>query len=144
MVEPYSSGLMKEDPYAKKTAVVGRIVAVLRNKLENRKLSLIAPKSRALRRYEIHELIITDEEQAFPGKEVNKVAYLAFIEILIPGVLVFGDKVMLQDGQVIGTVAGFDETHMPNHENIVIKSDKRISGEEMGINLEQLIIFLKE
>ncbi len=144
MVEPYSSGLIKEDTYAKKTAVVGRVVAILRGKLENRKLSLITPKSRALKRYEIHELIITDEEEAGPGKEVNRIAYMAFVEILNPGVVVFGDRVMLQNGRIIGTIAGFDETHMPNHENIVIKSKERITGEEIGISLEELIVILKE
>ncbi|AEH51399.1 DUF6917 domain-containing protein [Pseudothermotoga thermarum] len=144
MVEPYSSGLLKEDPYAKKVVIMARVVAVLRGKLENRKLSLIPMPSRALKRYEIHELIVTDEQEAAPGKEVNKIAYLAFVEILNPGVAVVGDKVILQDGKTVGRIAGFDETHMPNHENIVIKVEKRMSGEEMGINVDDLIIFLKE
>ena len=144
MIDPYASGMVKNDPYAKKTTVVGRIVAVLRGKMENRNLSLISPWSRALKNGEVHELILTDEKDAVPGKNVNKIAYLAFVEIINPGVIVFKDKVKLSNGKCIGTLAGFDETHMPNHQNIVIFTEQLVSGEEMNLSLNDLIYFTRD
>lgn len=144
MTDPYAAGMVKNDPYAKKTAVVGRVVAVLRGKMNNRNLSLITPWSRALKNGEIHELILTDEQDAAPGKNVNKIAYLAFVEIINPGVIVFRDKVKLSSGKCIGTLAGFDETHMPNHQNIVIITNELITGEEMNLNLNDLIYFTRD
>ena len=37
----------------------------------------------------------------------------------------------------IGTIAGFDDTHMPNHMNIVIAQDRLQSGAELGLKLEE-------
>jgi len=144
MIDPYAAGMVKNDPYVKKTTVVGRVVAILRGKADNRNLSLISPWSRALRNGEIHELILTNESEAMPGKNVNKISYLAFIEIVNPGVVVFKDKVKLSSGKCLGTLAGFDETHMPNHQNIVILTDQLITGEEMGLNLNDLIYFTRD
>lgn len=144
MKEPYSTGMLKFDPYAKKQPVVGRIVAVLRGRLDNRGLSLIEPRSRALRTGEIHELIVTDEKEAAPGKTVNRIAYIAFIEIVQPGVIVHNDTVRLGNGEKLGVLIGFDETHMPNHENIVIHSDRLLSGEELGLELQGVIVFERE
>ncbi|MEN3008943.1 hypothetical protein [Pseudothermotoga sp.] len=144
MKEPYSAGMLKFDPYAKKQPVIGKVVAVLRGKLENRGLNLIDPRSRALRIGEIHELLVTDEKEAAPGRTVNRVAYIAFIEIVQPGVIVFQDVVKLSSGEKIGTLIGFDETHMPNHENIVIRSEKLVSGEELGLELQDVIVFERE
>lgn len=144
MKEPYSAGLLNFDPYAKKQPVVGRIVAVLRGKLENRNLNIIEPRSRALKAGEIHELIMTDEREATCGKVVNRIAYVAFIEIVQAGVVVSKDQVRLGDGRRLGTLVGFDETHMPNHENIVIYSDQLMSGEELGLQIGESVIFYKE
>ncbi|MGJ8455541.1 DUF6917 domain-containing protein [Pseudothermotoga sp. U03pept] len=144
MTDPYAAGMVKNDPYAKKSTVVGRVVAVLRGKVQNRNLSLISPWSRALRNGEIHELLLTNEKEAAPGKNVNTVAYLAFVEIVNPGVIVFKDKVKLSSGKCLGTLAGFDETHMPNHQNIVILTDDLITGEEMNLNLNDLIYFTRD
>ena len=44
-------------------------------------------------------------------------------------------------GRPIGTLAGFDETHMPNHLNIVIKSNGRMTGVEHGASLGDAILF---
>ena len=144
MKEPYSAGMLKFDPYAKKQPVIGKVVAVLRGRLDNRSLSLIEPRSRALRSGEIHEILMTDEKEASPGKTVNRVAYIAFVEIVQAGVIVSNDIVRLADGRQIGKLVGFDETHMPNHQNIVIYSDQLISGEELGLEIGETIVFEKE
>jgi hypothetical protein len=144
MKEPYSAGMLKFDPYAKKQPVIGKVVAVLRGRLDNRSLSLIEPRSRVLRSGEIHEILMTDEKEASPRKTVNRVAYIAFVEIVQAGVIVSNDIVRLADGRQIGKLVGFDETHMPNHQNIVIYSERLFSGEELGLEIGETIVFEKE
>jgi len=53
---------------------------------------------------------------------------------------VIGDK-RITDGVKIGEVAGFNETHFPNHINIIIRVKKLITGLKMGLQLGSRIIF---
>ncbi|HMM19469.1 MAG TPA: hypothetical protein PKA10_01945 [Selenomonadales bacterium] len=132
--DPYAAGKFTVNPYAAKRDVTGTLAVVLDGKMEDRGLELIRPISRCLRKYEIHELILTDEVDAKPGSAVNRIAYLGFVELEQGGVVVSGDKLLL-DGEIIGTLAGFDETHMPNHLNIVVKTDRLATGAERGAGL---------
>ena len=138
--DPYQSGKFKSNPYAKKSDVNGPLTVVLDGKMDDRALSLIVPISRGVKKDEVHELILTDEETARPGAAVNRIAYLGFFVVEQSGVLVEGDQVVL-NGQVIGQLAGFDETHMPNHLNIVIKAAERRTGLELSANPGDQIVF---
>lgn len=140
MNDPYASGMFKENPYFAKAEISGSLVVVLQGRYENRGLSLIRPISRAVKRHEIHELIASDEAGIGPGRDVNQIAYLGFAEMQTGGVIVEGDDVLC-DGAYIGTIAGFDETHMPNHLNIVIRCASRRSGAELGLRLGGAITF---
>lgn len=139
MGDPYKAGKFKLNPYYDKTDVEGSLVVILDGIMDNRGLELITPISRCVCKHEIHELIFTNE-QAKPGDIVNKIAYLGFVEIECGGVLIAGDTVEL-DGQVIGILAGFDETHMPNHQNIVINSTDLFAGKELQARLGSKIKF---
>lgn len=139
IIDPYKSGKFKSNPYAKKSNVGGPLVVVLDGKMEDRGLSLIIPISRCIKKDEVHELILTDEG-AQPGATVNRIAYLGFFTAEQSGVLVSGDVVML-GGKVIGKLVGFDETHMPNHLNIVIETADLRSGLEYGANPGDQILF---
>lgn len=138
MKDPYQAGMFQESPYYEKSEVTGKFVVVLRGKLEERGLTLIKQPSRCILKNEIHELILT-EEDASPGGVVNKIAYLGFFETEKGGVLTIGDSVYLAD-QLIGTVLGFDETHMPNHQNIILKGQRQ-TGEERGVTVGDAISF---
>ena len=138
--DPYASGKITANLYAKKRDVSGPLVVVLEGKLDNRDLSLIAPMSRCLCQGQVHELILTDEATAKPGAHVQRIAYLGFFAVEKAGVIVVGDE-MLLDGKCIGQLAGFDETHMPNHLNIVIRSDRRFTGVELEGRLEMPVVF---
>ncbi|MTI94824.1 MAG: hypothetical protein FH749_04960 [Firmicutes bacterium] len=137
-MDPYASGMFKANPYAEKTDVKGELVVVLRGKYPQRGLQLIKPKSRAVNLGEVHELIITDQ-QAQPGDKVDPIAYLGFFAITAPGILVTGDRLKVA-GKEVGMLSGFDETHMPNHLNIIV-SGERISGEELGLELGADVVF---
>lgn len=140
MTDPYKAGMFSSNPYYAKSDIQGRLVVVLDGKLENRGMELITPISRCVLKNEIHELIASDEPGLGAGSKVEKVAYLAFVEINQAGVLTIGDEV-LWAGKVIGTVAGFDETHMPNHINIVVSTKERLSGADLKLNLGDSITF---
>lgn len=142
MGDPYREALLKENPFSAKREVRGKLVVVLTGKLENRSLHLISPISRAVQKNEVHELIVTDEREAEPGKVVERVAYLGFVEFDCGGVLVAGDEVSY-GSIVLGRIAGFDETHLPNHLNIVLYSPGRLDGAELGLRLESVISFKK-
>lgn len=143
VVDPYKSGMFQKNPYAKKRPCKGNLVVVLDGKMEGRKLQLMTPISRALLAGDIHELIVTDEQDAGPGKEVNSIAYWGFFEVSQGTVVVAGDIIRVGD-KVLGTIAGFDETHMPNHLNIVLKATERKTGVEAGLALDDEVSIIKE
>jgi hypothetical protein len=123
-----------------RSGLAGTLVGIMRLKLESRGLQLIPQGSRCIRRWDIHELIIT-EEKAGPGRRADRVAYLGFVEFSQGGVLLIGDEVRV-DGALVGTIAGYDETHMPNHLNIVLSGDSATSGVERGFVLGQAVTFI--
>lgn len=134
MSDPYKRSLFEKNPFAtaKRRHVTGEMIVVLDGKLDNRGLKLIVPVSRAILEKEIHELILTDEKTAVPGAKVDSIAYIGFFEVKTGGVVAVGDKVLVK-GKRIGEIAGFDETHAPNHQNIVIRALERYSGLELTL-----------
>lgn len=139
-VDPYKAGLLKKNTYYAKTDIEARLVVVLQSTLDNRGMHLISQPSRAVCLHEIHELIITDEPDAGPNKDLNRVGYFGFMEIMAGGVIIKGDEVLC-DGKLIGRIAGFDETHMPNHQNIIIYSENRSTGVDLGAKLGSKVTF---
>ncbi len=137
--DPYSRKLVDRSFYFSKVDIETKVIAVLDGRLDNRNLNLIVPISRTFSAGTVIELIITDEDSTRPGSNVQRISYLAFVELLNSGVLLIGDEVVWNN-KVIGKIAGFDDTHMPNHQNTIIYSSKRITGKEMGIKLNDLII----
>ena len=133
-MDPYE--ILKQRHPCKKRNVLAEIVVVLSNKRDDRGLMLISPYTRAVRAQEIHEFIITDEENILPASTVDRVAYLCFAEILKGGVIMVGEQISIGD-QTIGQVVGFDESHMPNHLNVVIHAPERKSGFECDITVGQ-------
>jgi hypothetical protein len=133
-IEPYEKGLVsfREIAGTRKRRVVGEIVAVTHGKQDKREMNLIFPMTRCLPVHQIHELLMTDEQDAGPGKIVNSVAVLGFFEVKTGGLIRVGDQVSI-GGRAVGEIAGYNETHMPNHMNIIIKAEKKWTGIEMGL-----------
>ena len=138
---PYEKGILNKSDFAKvkRRRLRGEIVAVLSRKLDNRGLDLITSMTRVVLQNEIHELILTDEQSAGPGKNVDGVAYIGFFEVKTGGLVVVGDQISV-DGKFIGEVVGFDETHSPNHLNIVMQARERRTGLEFNLELGDEVI----
>lgn len=127
--------LHKAFPYTAKRDVVGELVCVIDSQARDRALDLVGFTSRAVQAGEVHELILTDQPDAGPLAKVAQVAYLGFVAIGSSGVILVGDEVSF-DGVVVGYVAGFDLTHLPNHLNVVVRTGERLrTGQEMGLAL---------
>jgi hypothetical protein len=129
-MDPYARNLIKTDFFHAKRPLTGSVAVVLDGYLDNRALSLIQPISRAYPKHSIIELIATDEETAAPGGSVQAIAYLGFVELLTSGVIVVGDEVIVKR-KVVGTIAGYDDTHMPNHQNVIVRMRTRVSGKDL-------------
>lgn len=128
--------------YASRRDVHGSVVAVLRGVTDKRGLYLTELRSRAVSRHAVHELMITNEP-ADLQTTVNQVALIAFFEVENSGVLLVGDQVYW-GGTLLGTLAGFNETHMPNHQNICLKAAEIQDGETLGLAVEDKIRFRRE
>ncbi|CAN5554130.1 hypothetical protein BH23CHL2_BH23CHL2_30180 [soil metagenome] len=118
-------------PYAANRPVEGRLVTVLRGVTGERGLSLEGYRSRAVISGHIHEFMTTDDPAAVPGTTVDRVALIGFFVVERSGVLLVGAEVVIGD-QTLGTIAGFDNTHMPNHQNICIRVNDFRDGVDLG------------
>lgn len=140
MTEPYKSGMAGAVKFVAKRPVTATVVVVLKGTIKNRGLSLIAPHSRCVREKEIFEFMVAEDEDAAPGSVVNNVRYLGFAEVTTGGSLLVGDGVLL-DGRRLGRVLGFDETHMPNHQNVVLRGAPDAPTVEEGMTVNSILEF---
>ncbi|HWQ45937.1 MAG TPA: hypothetical protein VN376_03670 [Longilinea sp.] len=141
--DPYAAkSLSTKYPCADKNIVNGKVCVILDARAGNRGLELVQYPSRAVLKNEIHEIILTAEPEAGPGKVVNDISYLGYFEVLESGVIWVDDKVMV-GGREIGTLAGYDMTHFPNHMNIIIKiTGSLYTGLEAGFKVGDPISFI--
>ena len=121
MSAPYDFRRITPSVYGDRRPVTGETVALLHVSFEDRGLRLIETKSRTVKKYEIHELMITDEDAA-PGGGADRVRAIGFFEITGSGLIVVGDEVWIED-RLLGKLVGYDLTHMPNHINVVVKAE---------------------
>ncbi|MCC7487345.1 MAG: hypothetical protein IT529_20410 [Burkholderiales bacterium] len=139
--DPYEAGMIATASRILREALAARFVGVLDSRREGRGLHLIHPRTRCIRRHDVHEVIVTDEPEAAPGGPVNRCHYLGFVEFQAGGLLVEGDRLNVA-GRVIGAVAGFDESHFPNHYNIVVKGPRLVTGIELGQKPGDELVFI--
>ena len=128
-------------PYAANRTVSAEVVTVLRGTTKSRGLKLEAYRSRAVVAGDVHELMVTDQREAEPNTTVDSVGLIAFVAVESSGVLLVGSTVMV-GGRSLGEVVGFDDTHMPNHQNICVYVDELTDGLGMGVELGTAVQFV--
>ncbi len=138
--DPHVEGRVNRTHYSSKTELSARLFAILDLATEDRGLNLIPQLSRAVRRGDVLELICTGEEDAGPSSTVHHAAYIGFAEVAETGLLLCGDTVTVRREQ-IGQIAGFDETHLPNHLNVVLRSNRCATGRERALPLDSVVTF---
>jgi len=140
-VEPHLGGILDtKAPYFSKQPVPAEIVAVLHAHATARKLELTVHPSRAVSAGEVHEILATDETGKGLSSVVDRVGYVACVAIKKSGMILVKDSVLL-NGRIVGTVIGFDETHLPNHMNVVIYTPSLQTGRDIGLNLGDEVRF---
>ncbi|MBJ7600533.1 MAG: hypothetical protein DLM67_26735 [Candidatus Nephthysia bennettiae] len=142
-IEPHAGGVLDNDyPYTDKRTVEGHLVCVLGARADDRRLELTVHPSRAVRCHEIHEVLMVEDPEAAPTRTVGRVAYAGCVEIARGGMILIHDRVVVA-GRDIGTVVGFDETHLPNHMNIaVLAAGELRNGEELGLEINDSVSFV--
>jgi hypothetical protein len=85
-------------------------------------------------------MVTTDQSDAVLGDKIDRVGYLGFAEIASGGVMEVGDPVRIA-GTQIGRVLGFDDTHYPNHYNILIATDRLLTSQDIDVDVESPITF---
>ncbi|OIK07782.1 Gfo/Idh/MocA family protein [Streptomyces monashensis] len=111
-----------------KNPVSTKVVRLLFHITEDRGMTLSPWGSRAVSVGEIHELVTTTDRPRAEGDKVNRAGFVGFVEFQDPAMLCRGDEVWVRQAgrpdRRIGTLAGFDECHYPNHYNVLIDSDR--------------------
>lgn len=139
--DPYSRGLVVSGAYTAKRPLTGEIVAVMDMRISGRDLHLETYRTRAFSAGEVCELILTDQTEKGPGDLIPDAVYLGFAEITRSSLMIVGDALIL-DGEPLGTVLGFDSTHLPNHYNVLIGTTDLRTGEERRLAVETPLQFV--
>lgn len=123
-----------------KRSVRGKFVKLLSHTDDARNMHLIEFETRCVRRSELHEIVTTDRRGLGPGDVVDHIGFLGFAEFEVGGVVERGDVVAVDD-QELGTVAGFDDSHFPNHYNVIIEAAEFSSAGDLGLSVGSSITF---
>jgi hypothetical protein len=140
MPEPYGEQIVPLKLKCLKDPLDARVVGVLGNTAEGRAMKLIPMPSRVVRAGDVHELISTTA-RVEPGGAADDVGYLAWVAFDAPGVIVVGD-VVYAHGEPLGEVLGFDETHAPNHMNIVLMTGRLLTGRTADLAPNVRVVFV--
>lgn len=106
-----------------------RWVAVMDHTRRDRGMSPSGWTTRCLSAGEVHELVNVGPDPAYP---VDHVEYYGFAALENSGVLAVGDA-LVHEGRTLGIVSGFDETHMPNHYNILVAGTELQNGHALRL-----------
>ncbi len=123
--------------YSSKSSIKFRIKAVMKNKRIDRKLKLSEYVTRCINKNQLHEFLIANDWNNDKNKLLNDISYIGFMECIECGVIEIGDNFSDDNGTIVGTIIGFDYTHMPNHMNIVLKSVSTETGKERNYKVNQ-------
>lgn len=139
-MDPYTDKNQKSIIF--KPPVAASLCSVHGTRRTNRGIRPILQKTRVVERGEVHEIIVVDED-ASDDKPIEQTAYIGFAEFLSGGLLKCGDKVYINN-KYLGYLTGFDDTHMPNHLNILIRRNQRVTGVEIDCKFCDLVLFYEE
>ena len=120
--------------FSQKRVIRGSWSAIMTLERSDRGMILTPFRTRCLRTGDIHEFVLCGDGLN-PNEPIDRVSYLGFGEILTGGVAEIGDGFYV-DGKLLGTLIGFDETHAPNHYNILIASNRLLPGSTLGLQVD--------
>lgn len=125
-----------------KAPTIGSLAKLWFHSRDDRGMILAPWGSRCLAAGELHELVVTDQLDGAAGDRIDRVGFLGHLEIATGGVVEKGDRVFLGK-EPLGTVLGFDESHFPNHYNILIAADRLVTADLAGAALGDEVSFIE-
>lgn len=145
------NALLGPYPASDRRAVEAQLVVVMTNRVQTENRQLMKERSRALRRFDVHELLVTTDPIG-PGDELTWGAFIGFFEVQVGGLVVVGDRLLLPPSErsepggrasqrSLGQVIGFEDHHMPNHLNLVVKAESLMTGAELDLRVADVVIF---
>lgn len=123
-----------------KRPLAAHLVKLMFHTRQERGMALSPWGSRAIRAGDVHELVTTTDRPRRAGDRIDHVGFIGFAAFARPGLIERGDEVWVGDRRV-GTVAGFDECHAPNHLNVVVDADRLCSAGELDAAVGQEVRF---
>jgi predicted dehydrogenase len=118
------------------------LVKLLFHSRDERRMRLSRWSSRCVRAGDVHELVTTTDRPRRSGDRVDRVGFLGFATFPAAGVIERGDRVYAGE-RLVGTVAGFDECHAPNHLNILIDFDRVLTAADLDLAVGAEITFME-
>ncbi|MGH8897241.1 MAG: Gfo/Idh/MocA family protein [Egibacteraceae bacterium] len=125
-----------------KDPAAARVVKLLFHSRDDRGMTLSSWDSRCILAGQVHELVTTTDRPLRSGDRVDRVGFLGFAEFGSATVVERGDEVFVA-ARRIGTVRGFDECHFPNHYNILIDTERRLSAADIDLRVGDEIRFVE-
>ncbi|MEV7540885.1 DUF6917 domain-containing protein, partial [Pseudarthrobacter oxydans] len=114
------------------------VVRLLFHETDARGMRLSHHGSACVRRGEIHELVVTTDATDSAGSIIDRIGYIGFIEFTEPAMLTRGDTFWY--GNIpLGEFAGYDESHMPNHLNLILRHSHLITAEDFDLRPRDVI-----
>lgn len=136
-MDPYTTN---QDSLINKPPIVARLCSIHDTRRANRGIVPILQKTRCVCAGSVHELIVYVQANPESGV-IDETGYIGFAEFLTGGVLRCGDKVY-RNAEYLGELAGFDETHMPNHLNILLRCTQMATGVDLNCQFADLVTFI--
>jgi hypothetical protein len=137
-MEPYLDTNTKSIIF--KPPIASILCSVHGTRRNNRGMKPIVQRTRCVEQGSIHEIIIVEERVVKEKGLIEETAYIGFTQFLTGGLLECGDSVYLNN-MLLGELAGFDDTHMPNHLNILVQRSNLVTGIDLKCSFSDLIIF---
>lgn len=122
----------------RKRTLQARCVQLFVHSSPDRNMDCACWDTRCIKKGEIHEIVTTDGNLI--ADRIPRIGFVGFFEFSNGGIVEKGDTILFQ-GKSIGTVLGFDESHSPNHYNIVIRSQELLTSDSLAMQLEDEISF---
>jgi L-arabinose 1-dehydrogenase len=122
----------------RKAPLTAALVATFDRVRTDRAMTLAAYTTRCIRAGDVHELLVAAPRTS-RHETLQHVGYLGFAEFERGGVMEVGDAVTFA-GRHAFRVLGFDETHAPNHLNIVLAAPQVTTGFRLGLEVGEMLV----
>lgn len=115
------------------------VVRLLFHETLHRGMRLAPAGSACVRAGDIHELVVTRDDVDDAEALIDHIAYVGFLEFTDPAMLTRGDTFWYGE-ELLGWFAGYDESHLPNHLNLILHGPRLVTAEDLDLRPGDTIV----